>query len=78
MTAISNLQTTKSNNHTTLPLYSREELHRYASNILSESDFCTDYPSGWQIEQCASSLSWTCNNEKKRKWKKLYYSTFEY
>lgn len=78
MTAISNLKITKSNNHTTLPLYSREELHRYASNLLSEEDFCTEYPSGWQIEQCSHALSWTYSNEKKRKWKTMYYNTFEY
>ena len=69
---------TKSNNHTTLPVYSREEFHRYASNLLSEADFCTEYPSGWQIKQCASALGWTLKNEKKRHWKTIYNNPFGY
>lgn len=50
----------------TLRIPSREEFHRYASNLLCESDFDTDYPSGFQVERVASAISWTYTNEKKR------------
>lgn len=50
----------------TLRIPSREEFHRYASNLLCESDFDTDYPSGFQIERVSSAISWTYTNEKKR------------
>ena len=47
----------------TLRIPSREEFHRYASNQLCESDFDTDYPSGFQVERVASAISWTYTNE---------------
>lgn len=50
----------------TLRIPSREEFHRYTSNLLSNSDFYTDYPSGFQVERVASAISWTYANEKKR------------
>ena len=49
-----------------LRIPSREEFHRYASNQLCESDFDTDYPSGFQVERVSSAISWTYTNEKKR------------
>lgn len=47
--------------HNTLHIPSREEFHRYASNTLSEADFCTDYPGreGCQINKTSSALRWT-------------------
>lgn len=55
---------TSSNYANTIP--SREEFNRYASNLLSEGDFCTNYPSGYQVNRVAESISWTLSNEKKR------------
>lgn len=47
--------------HNTLHIPSREEFHRYASNTLSEADFCTDYPGrdGYQVNKAASAINWT-------------------
>lgn len=45
---------------------SREEFHRYASDLLSEVDFCTDYPTGYTVSKIASSLRWTLNNSKQK------------
>lgn len=47
--------------HNTLHIPSREEFHRYASNTLSEADFCTDYPGreGCQINKTSSAIRWT-------------------
>lgn len=45
----------------------REEFHRFTSNLLSEGDFCTNYSSGYQINRVAESISWTRSNEKKRR-----------
>lgn len=44
----------------------REEFHRYASNIISINDFGTDYPTfpGYNIDLAASSIKWTKNNDK--------------
>lgn len=55
-----------SNNKPCIP--TREEFHRYASNVLSDSDFCTDFPGYpyYQVNKVASSLKWTYNNEKRR------------
>lgn len=52
--------------HETLTIPTREEFHRYASNTLSESDFCTDYPgiSGYQINKVDSAIRWTLKNKK--------------
>lgn len=44
----------------------REEFHRYASNELSLGDFCTNHPSGYQIERVAQSIRWTIANDKGR------------
>ena len=52
--------------HNKLRIPSREEFHRYASNLLTNSDFDTDYSSGFQVERVASAISWTYANEKKR------------
>lgn len=47
--------------HNTLHIPTREEFHRYASNTLSESDFCTDYPGlpSYQVNKTASAIRWT-------------------
>lgn len=48
----------------TLTIPTREEFHRYASNVLNENDFCTDYPgaSGYQVNRVAQSLRWSVAN----------------
>lgn len=53
--------------HNTLNIPSREEFHRYASNSITEHDFCTDYPGydGYQIDKVASSIRWTLKNKRK-------------
>lgn len=58
------INTRQSNN--TLHIPAREEFHRFTSNELSEGDFCTNHPSGYQINKVTSALSWTFSNEKKR------------
>lgn len=54
--------------HNGSPLPSRQEQHRYTSEILSAKDFCTDYPGypGHTINKIAASLKWTLDNEKRR------------
>ena len=49
-------------NHNTLHIPSREEFHRYASNLISENDFI--YP-GRSIQQTASALRWTVGHAMK-------------
>ena len=44
----------------------REEFHRFASNELSLGDFCTNHPSGYQIERVAQSIRWTIENDRGR------------
>lgn len=34
-------------------------------------DFCTDYNSGFAVEEAASAIRWTIKNEKKRNTKSL-------
>lgn len=55
----------------TLRIPSREEFHRYASNLLSNSDFNTDYFSDpeFQINRVASALNWTKKNANSRTYK---------
>lgn len=53
-----------------LKIPTREEFHRYASNILAEGDFCTEYSSGYQVSRVAQALNWTIkNNSNKSKFK---------
>ena len=40
----------------------REEFHRYASDILSKESFNTQYPNGHVIENIARSLRWTTSH----------------
>ena len=47
---------------------SREEFHRYASDTLSEADFCTDYPTEYTVNKIASSLRWTKINSLNKPW----------
>lgn len=55
----------------TLRIPSREEFHRYASNLLYDSDFETDYPGkeSFQIDRIASALNWTKKNANSRTYK---------
>ena len=55
---------TSSNYEGTIP--TREEFHKFASNELSEADFCTNYPStsGFQTNRVANAIKWTYSNEK--------------
>ena len=48
----------------TLRIPSREEFHRYTSNLLAKSDFNTDYFNEpyFQISRVASALIWTKKN----------------
>lgn len=48
----------------TLRIPTREEFHRYTSNLLTNSDFNTDYFSDpyFQINRVASALNWTKRN----------------
>ena len=57
---------TSSNYETIKSTPTREEFHRYASNLLADGDFCTDYSSGYQINRVAQSLDWTIKKNKKR------------
>lgn len=45
---------------------SREEFHRYASNLLTTTDFETvrRVCEGYQINRVASALNWTLENDK--------------
>lgn len=66
MTEIQSHYTTPGSHNLKTP--SRDEFHRYASDLLSETDFCTDYPAGYIAGKIASSLRWTINNSKQKKW----------
>lgn len=46
-----------SNNNLHIP--TREEFHRYASNLLAEGDFCTECSSGYQVSRVAQALNWS-------------------
>lgn len=54
------------NTSSNLKIPSREEFHRFASNELSSGDFCTNYPSGYQIDRVAKAIRWTIANDKGR------------
>lgn len=52
-----------------LKIPTREEFHRYTSNSLQNSDFCTSYPS-YSIKKTAYAIDWTIRNAKRgRNWK---------
>ena len=56
-----------SSNYTTInPLPSRDEFHKFASNLLADGDFCTDYASGYQINRVAQSIDWTIKKTKSK------------
>lgn len=46
-----------SNDNLRIP--TREEFHRYASNLLTEGDFCTEHSSGYQASRVANALDWS-------------------
>lgn len=54
-----------------LHIPSHSEFHRYTSNRIVMGDFCTDYNSGFAVEEAASAIRWTIKNEKKRNTKSL-------
>ena len=54
-------------NKQTLPIPTRDEFHRFASNYLSKTDFDTQYaPGGTQINKVIAAMNWTLNNERWR------------
>ena len=53
-----------SSNYANATNLNREEFHRFASNELSEGDFCTNHPSGYQINKVAQSIKWTIANDR--------------
>lgn len=55
---------TSSNYAITIP--TREEFHKFTSNELSLGDFCTNHPSGYQIERVSQSIRWTITNDRGR------------
>ena len=56
-----------SSNYTTInPTPTREEFHRYASNLLADGDFCTDYVSGYQINRVVQAMDWTIKKTKNK------------
>lgn len=44
----------------------RDEFHRYASNLITEADFDTDHSNGIQAAKVFSSIHWTLKNSKKK------------
>ena len=49
------------------PIPSREEFHRYTSNLITESDFDTDHTNKVQVEKVDSAIKWTIKNSKEKK-----------
>ena len=54
-------------NYDTKNIPNHDEFHRFASNVLSENDFCTYYNAGTQASKVAQSLNWTYKNKRKEK-----------
>ena len=55
--------------NSTLRIPTREEFHKYASNLITEDDFCTNYPPKYasiQANKVASAIRFTINNERIR------------
>lgn len=50
---------TSSNYATINPIPTRDEFHKYTSNLISISDFETDHSNGIQVEKVLSSINWT-------------------
>ena len=46
----------------TLRIPSREEFHRYTSNLLTEWDFCTDFPPMGHVNKTAKAINWSQKN----------------
>lgn len=57
MTEIQAHYTTPGNHNLRIP--SREEFHRYATEKLRTSDFCTETPNGYLLNKIAGSIKWT-------------------
>lgn len=49
-----------------LKVPTKEEFNKYACNELTDADFNTTYPTGYQADKVANAIRWTLNNEKKR------------
>lgn len=60
----------KANKHKTLTIPSREEFHKYASNIISIDDFSNRYPTGYQIDKVDRAIKWTIKNQVDRNYKR--------
>lgn len=58
--------TTPGNHNLKVP--SRDEFHRFASNLLSNADFCTDYPADYIIDKTSSALRWTIMNARNKQY----------
>lgn len=57
MTEIQSHYTVPGSHNLRIP--SREEFHRYATEKLVASDFCTEAPNGYLINKIAGSIKWT-------------------
>lgn len=45
---------------------SKEDFSKYASNLVTLSDFETDHSNCQQIEKVANAINWTIKNNKKK------------
>lgn len=50
----------------TLRIPTREEFHRYASNIISIGDFDTNHSNTHQIDKIDAAIKWTIKHSKKK------------
>lgn len=57
---------TSSNYETIKPMPTREELHRYASNLISIGDFDTDHSNGIQVQKAGDAIDWTIKKTKSK------------
>lgn len=69
MTETKTTYVTPGNHNLHIP--SKKDFRLYASNLLTNTDFCTDCP-GCAAQKTASAIGWTLSNEKKRGMSWLY------
>ena len=65
MTATKNYYTS-SNYETIKPIPSREEFHKFASNLISIGDFDTDHSNGVQVQKAGDAIDWTIKKTKSK------------
>lgn len=46
----------------------KENFKKFASNVLTERDFCTQSPNGSHAERTEASIRWTRNHADRTKW----------